>query len=149
MYNVKRPFLIVLLIGFVFVSAMAQKTKRISVWKGTLSHVAETQVTWEQLQAGDDHVVAVSYLRDDGQAEVHPSQTEILVAQAGAATLVVDANCAEADDVNDNAIEKTAVRKQVRLSRGDVVDIPPNCQHQLRVGPSGYFIYTTIRMDSH
>jgi hypothetical protein len=133
--------------GVLSVIAMPQTIRHISVWKGVVSHIAETQVAWEQLQTGNGHVVAVSFLRDDGPEEVHALQAEILVAQGGEATLVLGATCGGSNEVKRDGVN--SVPKESHLTQGDIVDIPPDCRHQLRIIPGGYFIYTTIRIDSH
>jgi hypothetical protein len=54
-----------------------------------VSHIAETELPWQELQADNDHLIAVSYLSQNGPAELHEYQREILVVQGGEATLVV------------------------------------------------------------
>ena len=53
-----------------------------------MSHIAETELPRQELQADSDHLIAVSYLSETGPAELHESQREIGGA-GGEGTLLV------------------------------------------------------------
>src|SRR5205823_14606568 len=69
--------------------ALPDNPEALALWKGVESHVAETQVPWQELHDYGHHVIAVSYLQDNSPAAFHLSQTEILVVLAVERTLVV------------------------------------------------------------
>jgi hypothetical protein len=52
--------------------ALPDNLEALALWKGVVSHVAETQVPWEELHDYGDHVIAISYLRDSSPTELHP-----------------------------------------------------------------------------
>lgn len=121
------------------------------VWKGVVSHIAETQVPWQKLQEYNDHLIGVSYLDDDSAAELHQSQTEIWVVQAGSATLVVRGAIVQPEVVKPYEVRGSSIigANETQLRQGDIVQISPNVPHQLKIAKGQYLIYTTIRMDSH
>ncbi|MBV9625000.1 MAG: hypothetical protein JOZ14_13585 [Acidobacteria bacterium] len=86
----KLPLLIALF--FVWLEEFA-------VWHSLVSHIAETELPWQELQADSDHLIAVSYLSETGPAELHESQREILVVQGGEGTLLVGAAIFEPETV--------------------------------------------------
>ena len=121
-----------------------------TIWKGVVSHIAETQLAWQTLQHYDDHLIAVSYLRDDAAAELHQSQIEILTVQAGEATLVVGGAILKPASVGPYEIRGTSIRggSETQIRQGDIVQIRANVPHQLKAATGKCLIYTTIRMDS-
>ena len=121
-----------------------------TVWKSVVSHIAETQVSWQRLQDYDDHLIAVSYLQDDGPAELHQSQIDIWIVQAGEATLVVGGAILQPDAVKPYDIRGTSISggSETQLRQGDIVQIRAGVPHQLKIAKGKYLIYTTVRMDS-
>lgn len=121
-----------------------------TIWKGVVSHIAETQLAWQTLQHYDDHLIAVSYLRDDAAAELHQSQIEILTVHAGEARLVVGGAILKPASVGPYEIRGTSISggSETQIRQGDIVQIRANVPHQLKAATGKYLIYTTIRMDS-
>ena len=130
--------------------ALPDNPEALALWKGVVSHVAETQVPWQELHDYGNHVIAVSYLRDNSPAEFHPSQTEILVVQAGQGTLALGGIVPRSGDgKHDETMDSFHNNlREMHLTRGDIVHIPPNLRHQLLIARGDYLIYLTIRMNS-
>lgn len=127
--------------------ALPDNPESLALWKGVVSHVAETQVPWQELHDYGDHVIAASYLRDNSPTEFHPSQTEILVVQAGEGTLVLGGMVPRSENEKNHENFQNSTR-EMHLTRGDIVHIPPNLRHQFLIAPGDYLIYLTIRMNS-
>jgi hypothetical protein len=110
--------------------------------------VAETQVPWDELHDYGDHVVAVSYLRDNSSTD--PSQTEILAVQAGKGTLVLGGSVPESKDgkYDEMTHDFHNNTREMHLAQGDIVHIPSNVRHQLLIAHGDYLIYITVRINS-
>jgi len=123
--------------------------KGFAVWNGVVSHTAETEVPWEELGNYRDHLIATSFLRDDGPAEVHQSQIEIWIVQDGNATLVVGGEILHAKMIKPHEIRGLSIKggSESEVTQGAIVHIPANLPHQLKIAPGKYLIYTTIRIN--
>ena len=121
-----------------------------TIWKGVVSHIAETQVSGQTLEDHNDHLIAVLYLQEDGPAELHQSQSEILIVQSGEATLVIGGAILKPDVVKPLEIQGTSISGggETQLRQGDIVHISANVPHQLKLGTGKRLIYTTIRIGS-
>jgi mannose-6-phosphate isomerase-like protein (cupin superfamily) len=96
------------------------------------------------------NLIAVSYLRDDGAAELHQSQIEIWTVQSGEATLVVGGAILKPESIGPYEIRGTSISggSETQLRQGDIVQIRANEPHQLKIAAGKHLIYTTISMDS-
>ena len=121
-----------------------------TVWKGVVSHIAETQLSWQTLQDSDNCLIAASYLQEDGPAELHQSQSEIWIVQSGEATLVTGGAILKPDVVKPFEIQGTSISggTETQLRQGDIVRISANVPHQLKIATGKRLIYTTIRIGS-
>jgi mannose-6-phosphate isomerase-like protein (cupin superfamily) len=146
--RIKVPLLTALIL--LCASPSRSNPEDFTVWKGVVSHIAETQVSWQTLEDYDDHLIAVSYLQGGGPAELHQSQSEILIVQSGEGTLVVGGAILKADVVKPLEIQGTSMSggSETPLRQGDIVHISANVPHQLRAGTGKRLIYTTIRIGS-
>lgn len=148
-----KSAIMVFVLGMVLacVSSTRGDPEGFAVWTGVVSHTAETEVPWEKLGDYHDHLIATSYLRDDGPAEVHQSQIEIWIIQDGNATLVVGGEILEPTTFKPHEIRGLSIKggSETPLTQGAIVHIPANLPHQLKIAPGKYLIYTTIRMDAH
>jgi len=121
-----------------------------TVWKSVVSRSAEQQIRWDRLREYPNHTVGVSYLRDDGAAEVHESEAEIYIVQAGEATLVVGGAIVQPKNAQPGEVWGSSIEggQETSLREGDIVHIGANVPHQLKVAPGKNLIYTTIRVSS-
>ena len=122
-----------------------------AVWTGQVSRIAEQQISWDQIGVYNNHLIGVSYLRDDGPAELHESQVEICIVQEGEATLVVGGTILKPETIKPHEVRGTSIKGggETQLREGDIVHISADVPHQLKVAPGKDFIYTAIRVDSH
>jgi mannose-6-phosphate isomerase-like protein (cupin superfamily) len=143
---------VVFVLGIVLtcVSSTRGDPEGFAVWPGVVSHIAETEVPWEELGDYQNHLIATSFIRDDGPAEVHESQIEIWIVQDGNATLVVGGEILEPKTIKPHEIRGLSIKggSETPLTQGAIVHIPANLPHQLKIAPGKYLIYTTIRMDA-
>jgi|ERR1700730_1995853 len=94
----------------------------LTVWESVVSHIAETPLRWQTLQPYDDHLIAVSYLRDDGAAELHQSQIEIWTVQSGEATLAVGGAILKPESIGP----AVSIPKQRLRARSTLYSPPPS-----------------------
>jgi len=108
------------------------------VWKGSdLKHKAAS----EELSKAAGYQALLVHRENDGEVELHESQTELLVIETGVATLVVG------DEIH-GAFIKGGERKE--LVEGDVVHIPSNLPYQILAvaGQSVTYLAFRRRADS-
>ena len=142
------PLVALLVVG---VTPMRSSPEDFTVWNGVVSHIAEMQVPWHELEADNDHLIAVSYLMENGPAELHESQTEILVVQGGEANLVVGGAILQAEAVKPYEIRGGSITggTETQLRQGAIIQIRPNVPHQLKIATGKYLICTIIRIGPH
>ena len=151
MNNKKMALPLLIAVLLFWVTPMRSTPEDFTVWNGVVSHVAEMEVPWHELEADSDHLIAVSYLIENGPAEVHESQTEILVVQGGEGTLVAGGAIMQAEPLKPYEIRGSSISggTETPLRQGAVVQIRSNVPHQLKIGPGKYMICTTIRIGPH
>ncbi len=104
-----------------------------TVWKGSdLKHKAAS----EELSKAAGYQALLVHRENDGEVELHESQTELLVIETGVATLLVG------DEIQGASI-KGGERKE--LAEGDVVHIPSNLPYQILVAAGHSVTYLAFR----
>jgi mannose-6-phosphate isomerase-like protein (cupin superfamily) len=128
-----------------------------NVWKGSAvqgsskelaGKMDDQKFAWQPLGTYDNHLIGISHREADGSAEVHETQSDIFIVDSGEATLiiggtVVDPKTVKPHEIRGKAIEGGTSRQ---LTAGDIVHIPANIPHQLKIPKS--FTYTVIKVDS-
>jgi hypothetical protein len=124
--------------------------KGFEVWTGQVSRIAEQQISWDQIGLYNNHQIGISYLRDDGPAELDESQVNIYIVQEGEATLVVGGIILKPETIKPHEVRGISIKggSETHLREGTIVHISANVPHQLKVARGKEFIYTTIRVDS-
>ncbi|MBV9340734.1 MAG: cupin domain-containing protein [Acidobacteria bacterium] len=97
-----------------------------------------------------NHYFGVSHREGDGGAELHQTQVDIWIVEDGEATLVLGGTIVDPKTVKPNEIRGKSIDggKTYQLSRGDVVHIPANVPHELRISSGKAFTYLVIKVDS-
>lgn len=146
----------------VFVSATALAAtdpQGFALWKATvikksgeeLSHKIDDQkFSWQGLGTYDNHLIGISHREGDGSAELHETQTDIMIVDAGKATLVVGGKMVAPKTVKPNEVRGTSIEggEIKQLSPGDIVHIPANIPHQLKIAEGTKFTYLVIKVDT-
>ena len=110
--------------------------------------VNEEHFALERLGDFGNHYVLMVHRKGNGPAEIHDSQTDFYVVQAGSGTLhlggkVVNAKTVEPGEVRGSSIEGG---KTVKLSVGDTVNIPPKTPHQIVVSKGESITYMIVKV---
>lgn len=128
-----------------------------SVWKGAMIQNADKELAgkmddqkfaWQPLGTYDNHLIGISHREGDGSAEVHETQVDIWIVDSGEATLVLGGKVIDPKTVKPHEIRGKSIEggnTQI-LTAGDIVHIPVNVPHQLKISKS--FTYTVIKVDS-
>jgi mannose-6-phosphate isomerase-like protein (cupin superfamily) len=146
----------------VFVSATALAAtdpQGFALWKATviknsreeLSHKIDDQkFAWQGLGTYDNHLIGISHREGDGSAELHETQTDIMIVDTGSATLIVGGKMVAPRTVKPHEVRGTSIEggETKELSPGDIVHIPANIPHQLKIAAGTKFNYLVIKVDS-
>ena len=137
-----------LLIALFCVAPMRSDPEEFTAWRGVVSHVAETELPWQELQADGDHLIAVSYRSENGPAELHQFQREILVVEGGEGTLLVGGAILQPEAVKPYEIRGSSIAGgiETQMRQGDIIQIEADVPHQVKIARGKYLIYTTVRI---
>jgi mannose-6-phosphate isomerase-like protein (cupin superfamily) len=111
--------------------------------------IDEQKFAFQQLGTYDNHNIGISHREGDGGAEMHETQVDILFVEAGEATLLVGGKIVEPKSVKPHEVRGTSLEggRSVQLAPGDIVHIPANVPHQLKIATGKTFTYTVVKVD--
>ena len=152
-----RVSLIVLLVSAVSVSAA--DPNGFGIWKRSwvrhsseeLSHKTDAQkFAWQDLGTYDNHLIGISHREGDGSAELHETQTDIMIVDEGNATLIVGGTMVGPKTVKPHEVRGTAIDggEVKEVGPGDIIHIPANVPHQLKIAAGSKFTYLVIKVDN-
>lgn len=129
------------------------------IWKGTVVQKAATDLAskiddhkfaWLPMGTYSNHYIGVSHREGNGGAELHQTQVDIWIVEDGEATLVLGGMIVDPKTVKPNEIRGKSIEGAVtyQLAKGDVVHIPVNVPHELRIASGKTFTYMVIKVDS-
>lgn len=152
----KKLLLLFAILAFVNLSH-AGSPEGFSVWKGATGQKADKELAgkmddqkfaWQPLGTYDNHLIGISHREGDGSAEVHETQADIFIVDSGEATLMIGGTVVDPKTVKPHEIRGKSIEggTSQQLAPGDIVHIPANVPHQLKISKS--FTYTVIKVDS-
>jgi mannose-6-phosphate isomerase-like protein (cupin superfamily) len=119
--------------------------------KELASKIDDQKFAWLSLANYDNHLIGISHREGDGSAELHETQVDILIVQDGAATLVVGGRMIDPKTVKPHEVRGSSIEggetKQVAV--GDIIHIPANVPHQLKIASGTPFTYLVIKVDTN
>lgn len=129
------------------------------IWKGSTVENAATELApkvdehkfaWLPMGTYSNHYLGVSHRAGNGGAELHQTQVDIWIVEDGEATLVLGGTIVDPKTVKPNEIRGKSIEggETYQLGKGDVVHIPVNVPHELRIPSSKTFTYMVIKVDS-
>ena len=97
----------------------------------------------------DNHSFMISHRDKDGLAELHETQTDIMVIQSGEGTLVVGGELVDGKAVRPGEQAGSAIKGGVKrsLAAGDVVHIPAGVPHQMFLTPGKPLTYFVVKVN--
>jgi len=152
-----RVFLVVLLVSAVSVNAA--DPNGFGIWKRSLvrqsseelSHKIDAQkFAWQELGTYDNHLIGISHREGDGSAELHEMQTDIMIVDEGNATLIVGGTMVAPKTVKPHEVRGTGIEggEAKDVGPGDIIHIPANIPHQLKIAAGTKFTYLVIKVDN-
>jgi mannose-6-phosphate isomerase-like protein (cupin superfamily) len=135
----------------------AAEPEGFALWKGSvLSHYAgqlagkvdDQKFAWQPLGTYDNHSLGIAHREGDGTAELHETQVDIWIVESGEATLVLGGTIVDPKTVKPHEVRGPAIKggATMQLSPGDIVHIPANVPHQLKIAKT--FTYRVIKVDT-
>ena len=129
------------------------------LWKGATVQKSATELSgkiddqkfaWQSLANYSNHLIGISHREGDGLAELHQTQADIMVVESGEATLIVGGTMVspktvKAHEVRGPSIDGGEIKQ---LGPGDIVHIPANIPHQLKITPGTKFTYLVVKVDT-
>jgi mannose-6-phosphate isomerase-like protein (cupin superfamily) len=111
--------------------------------------IDDQKFAFQQLGTYDNHNIGISHREGDGSAEMHETQVDIFFVEAGEATLLVGGKIVGPKTVKPHEIRGTSLEggRSVQLTPGDIVHIPANVPHQLKIATGKTFTYTVVKVD--
>jgi mannose-6-phosphate isomerase-like protein (cupin superfamily) len=112
--------------------------------------MSEQKLASERLATWGNHLAMVAYREASGEAEVHQTQADVFVVQAGEATLVVGGEVEGGRTTAPGEVRAPSIKGGERkaLAPGDIVHIPAKVPHQLLLVPGAKFTYFVVKVDT-
>jgi mannose-6-phosphate isomerase-like protein (cupin superfamily) len=152
-----RVWLVVLLVSAI--SVRASEPSGFALWNAStvkqssedLSHKIDAQkFAWQELGTYENHLIGISHREGDGSAELHETQTDIMIVDEGNATLIVGGTMVAPKTVKPHEVRGTAIEggETKEIGPGDIIHIPSNIPHQLKIAAGTRFTYLVIKVDN-
>ena len=152
-----RAWLVVVLVSAVSVSAA--DPSGFGLWTASmvkqsreeLSHKIDDQkFSWQGLGTYDNHLIGISHREGDGLAELHESQTDIMIVDEGKAMLIVGGTMVAPKTIKPHEVRGTSIKggETKEIGPGDIIHIPSNIPHQLKIAAGSKFTYLVIKVDN-
>jgi len=111
--------------------------------------IDEQKFSWAPLATYDNHLLGISHREGDGSAELHETQTDIMIVESGEAVLVVGGTMVNPKTIKPNEVRGTAIDggEIKQLGPGDIIHIPAKVPHQLKIASGTTFTYLVIKVD--
>ena len=111
--------------------------------------IDEQKFSWQGLGTYDNHLIGISHREGDGSAELHQTQTDIMIVETGNATLIVGGTMVAPKTVKPHEVRGTSIEggQERELGPGDIVHIPSNIPHQLKIPNGAKFTYLVVKVD--
>ena len=129
-----------------------------ALWKGKSvtahgqelsSKIDDQGFAWYSLADYDNHLLGISHREKDGSAELHQTQTDVMIVQEGTATLIVGGTMLNAKEVKPNEVRGSGIQggEEKQVGPGDIIHIPAKIPHQLKIKSGEKFTYLVMKVD--
>jgi mannose-6-phosphate isomerase-like protein (cupin superfamily) len=149
---------IAIVLGCAVLAAVAADAPVARVWKAAELHQLPTTLApkvdprghMAMMKLADVGASAVSFaLREaSGGAELHETQADVIVAQAGEATLITGGTIVDAKTTQPHEVRGSAITggTETELAPGDFVIIPAGTPHQMKLAAGKQFAYLVMKV---
>jgi mannose-6-phosphate isomerase-like protein (cupin superfamily) len=106
------------------------------------------KVAAEELGRYGNHHFLMAHREGNGEAELHETESDVMVIESGAATLVVGGTVVDSRTSAPHEIRGPSIRggESKALTAGDVVHIPPHVPHQMLVASGQQITYFVVKI---
>ncbi len=129
------------------------------LWKGSDVKAADKELSGKMdeqklalkpLGNYENHLIGIAYREASGVAELHETQTDILIVENGEATLTVGGTLVNPKTVKPNEVRGTSIDGGAthQVTAGDIMHIPAKTPHQLKLAPGTKLTYLVIKVDT-
>ncbi len=152
-----RPFAMIFLMAAAALPADAPKG--FEHWTGadlrafekSLSPKMSAQkIATQPLANWGNHTALMAHREGDGEAELHETQTDVMVIESGEATMVIGGTVVNPRTTAPHEIRGPSIRggEKVAVAAGDVLHIPIKTPHQMLVAPGKQITYFVVKIDA-
>jgi mannose-6-phosphate isomerase-like protein (cupin superfamily) len=122
-------------------AALAQST--ITVWPNGIPPGGISQ----KADFGN-HLLEIIHRDKDGRAELHKIKADVMVIQAGTATLVYGGKVIDPGPTAPNELQGSGIEGGQRrtVSPGDIIEIPAGLPHQFLLAPGSQITYLVVKV---
>jgi|SRR5581483_6848771 len=106
------------------------------------------KVATQPLGTFGNHKFLMAHREGDGEAELHETQTDVMVIESGEATLVVGGAVVDPKTTQPHEIRGPSIRggEKKALGPGDVLHIPAKIPHQMLVANGKQITYFVVKI---
>lgn len=107
------------------------------------------KVATQPLASYGNHSFLMAHREGSGEAELHETQSDVMVVESGTATLVVGGTVVDPKTTAPHEIRGPSIKggEKVALAAGDVVHIPIRTAHQMLVENGKQITYFVVKID--
>jgi mannose-6-phosphate isomerase-like protein (cupin superfamily) len=108
------------------------------------------KIATQSLAGYGNHSFLVAHREGSGEAELHETQSDVMVIESGAATLIVGGTVVDPRTSAPHEIRGPSIRggEKIALAAGDVVHIPIRTAHQMLVDSGKQVTYFVVKIDA-
>jgi mannose-6-phosphate isomerase-like protein (cupin superfamily) len=112
--------------------------------------VGKVKVATESLGGWGNHSMSVVRREGSGEAELHETQSDILIIRAGEASIVIGGTIPDAKKTTAHEIRGSRIEggEKQPLRPGDILHISPKTPHQMLIEPGHTLDYYAVKVDA-
>jgi uncharacterized RmlC-like cupin family protein len=111
---------------------------------------AANKVATQNLEKFDNHLTMIAHREANGLAELHENQTDVMVIESGAATLVVGGSVVDGKTTAPGEIRGPSIQGGAKhsVAAGDIIHVPARIPHQMLLAPGQQVTYFVLKVDA-
>jgi hypothetical protein len=112
--------------------------------------MSQVKVATESLGGWGNHSMSLIHREGSGQAELHETQSDILIIRGGDGSIVIGGTIPDGKKTTAHEIRGSKIDggKTEPLRVGDVLHVAPNTPHQMLIEPGHKLDYYAVKVDA-
>jgi len=113
--------------------------------------MSSVKVATSSLGGWGNHSMSLVHREGSGQAELHQTQSDILIIQSGDGSIVIGGTIPDGKPTTPHEIRGSKINggETQPLHAGDVLHISPRTPHQIVLEPGHKIDYLAVKVDAH